>query len=354
MSIEEQNQILNDAGFRWRRHTNDEEDVDLLGLPEVEWFLEDTLDSTPILDGVREAMERGAARGHAGCAAWLEHNPGPDATERARQREQQREADEAARREAEEAIQREREERNALAAHHAAETERMNAWRAANLASLVAVTIDFPSALPARRDMAEKAANWLPALVARFDTGAFGTGYHFFRFHTPDGPVVVEEYGNASKRWLTPEHAEAVYAAAWERASVSPGYRALRVLRDAVNGFSTYGSDLSRWAWHRIGEDALVADARAEAPFVFDQFSYASPFGKASKLWRLPLQCEWRGDTITGYGDPQSQRGGRHGALTAWVPVGEEETAEWPDRSALDELQAEGQAMGARFRELFG
>jgi hypothetical protein len=349
---EEQNQILSDAGFRWRRIENDEEDVDLLGLPEIEWILEDTITDAPITEGVREAMERGAARGHAGCAAWLERNPGPNAAERARLREQRRAADEAARREADEAAQREREERKALADHQAAEHERMNAWRAENLADLVAVNAALP--LPARRSVTEKAANWLPARIARFDTGAFGTGYHFFRFDIQAGPVVVEEYGNASVYWLTPEHAEAVHGAAWERAADTPGYRAMRVLRDATDGFGTYGSDLSRWAWERFGEDALVADARAATPFVFDQFSYASPFAKASKLWRLPLQCEWRGEQITGYGDPQSQRGGRHGALTAWVPVGEEDSAEWPDRSALDELQAEGQALAVRFRALFG
>lgn len=226
--------------------------------------------------------------------------------------------------------------------------------------------------------------------VARFsgDTpGAWYDGGDRWDVANVDGaPVYRFYYGNAVKYYAPETVAERWHEAAWQASTdgsaeyKTPGQAALWALGRVADGAVCYGDDLARWAVERIGERALVEQAMAEAPVR----SNGPSDGLASKIYRIPVrervyslelaqQTNHRpGESYlypVGYGSYTLHRpsyavgyvvpaeelaaDNRQMRLYGWVPLGEEETGEWPTAEDIAEIQQGNAESAARFSALF-
>lgn len=366
------NALLRQYGYRWRKHENDEEDIDLLGMPEFEWVLHDTSTASATSYGrvvtVRQAMEE-IAFGDARAKKWLERHPEllkpaepifqvarGDVPYKVGElviseqhgllvvTEQKKEwiredgwslgllaehgwlyratcrkatAQEVRSYEAEQ----ERLQKEARRSAHEAEVERWKAWKEEHLAGLLCTTLQAPT--PPRRFAREYQENWLPTCV-HFDAGWHDTGTTYHRFDLEGQVIYTEDYGNASRTWLPPDLAEKYYRQWWEQGgylqsdgtpAMARHHLALAILERACHGFTTFGSDTDRWVFEHIGEQQLVELVR-NGPFVEAEHGH---YALASKWYRLPVRARefvdyqpGRGNTYNyfeGYGQRHLIRG---------------------------------------------
>jgi hypothetical protein len=145
----------------------------------------------------------------------------------------------------------------------------------------------------------------------------------------------VTEYVHAP-----PDIVDRWYSELWE-SEASPA-RALMTLNSMLRFAGCYGRDYVGWLAKNIGTGSLVELAATGAPIEvheIDCWEYAG----ASLAFRVPLRVilcakrvslwslECERDAVVGYGHPR--RSGED--WDCWIPIGSEETAEWPDKHAL-------------------